>query len=322
MPWLMLAWSVAHAADIEIPADRDPLGWARAWTEVTEALQDPALQDTRIRWARVDGRWRLTLELGDQRATLDGLSPASDHAGRVEQIYVALGLVGVADRRPHLAEHLRPPPRPAVVQPVLPPEPPEPVVEPTPPRLDPPLPVEAPPVRIQVERTTPPPPAAPAPLPRSWSVAGLVYGDSNNTVHFGMQALTALGSRVGVGGRLELGLGQAPRTAEPLQTPPSIAPVRETRGRFEALGELRLGHVHIGLGAGGQLRSFRAPGRSLGAGMVPSSAVRLGFVAAPVRFEMGVVHDWRPVVLSGAGRDVMLRNTRITLGVGLQWGRS
>ncbi|MEO0605522.1 MAG: hypothetical protein AAF211_29090, partial [Myxococcota bacterium] len=108
--WWMLSWITANAADIEVPADQDPLGWARAWTEVTEALQDPALDDTRMRWARVDDRWRLTLENRGRRATLDGLRPASDHAGRVEQIYVALGLVGVSDRSPELAEHLRPPP--------------------------------------------------------------------------------------------------------------------------------------------------------------------------------------------------------------------
>lgn len=307
----------ALAAEIAVPAELDPLGWARAWSEVVDAMQDPALDDTRVTWTRPDGRWVLTLENGQRQVTVDGLAPASDNAGRLEQLYVALGLLGQRSRegRKALASRLAVPPRP--------PPPAEPPNPPAPPPPEPEVPV--------VVRSDPPPPPPP-PQPETIVqfsvvdterqdgplVTALGSLDTQGAVALGVQVdrllgPLALGARSGVRHDPDVLPGFANADVELKSVALSMAAVVDLLAR-------RWGLV-IGASFGAEHRWFSGPDEDIGRGWVPEVGVRIGYVAPGrpgLRVEIGLTHDLRA---QGFARGVLpptfLPADRVTVTFGL-----
>lgn len=280
------------AADLSVPDELDGPGWASAWDQVVDAMQDPGLQDTRIAWTRTRDRWVLTLEHGGRRATVDGLVPAGDEAGRIEQLYVALGLVGrtaPASAQSALRARLAPPVPPdaeALVDDV---------------------------VRISVVDTDP--------VWRPGPFTAMITLDSQGGGAVRGQLQGPLGPvTAGVRG----GFRVDPQVRTGLAS--SITGRLGMRGG-ELRGVLessRRGLV-IGLTAGAETRRLAQDGAMLGRGLMPVLGAHVAFVGqgeAAVRGEVGFSHDLAAQQLNlGLFDTVGLASDRVELSVGIRPGR-
>ncbi|MEN0061917.1 MAG: hypothetical protein AAGA48_07170 [Myxococcota bacterium] len=324
----MIAWLLtcsAFAADISVPSDLDPLGWAQAWSHITQAMQDPSLDEVDLAWTRSDGRWVLTVELDTRRATVDGLVPAEDPEGRIEQLFVALGLVlrtgpAPADPQSALRSRLAPPPEPT---PEPEPKAPEPVVVPKllPTSLAPPPAVPPEVVRISVVDL----------LPTEVkhfreSVALLFRFDSERSFGVVGQWLHRVGPLF-VGAR---GGARLDRDVHAANGEDVVAiPIRRLVGRSFDLRFAAEGFPgRLGLGIGGSLgfdvRRLSLDRQFLGRGVMPVVGAHMTYVRPGrlgFRAELGWTRDLRALGIVAGGGPVFLPRDRIELTVGVSPGR-
>ena len=152
---LVCALTLAVAAEVDVPPSLDPAGWQRAWDDVRDALDDPALRNADLRWELTPTGPRLTLRVAGREARLEGVTPARLRADRRDQLYVLLALLPASGPSSHerLVDHLQPPPRPPAAPAAVAPTPPPPPLARHTPRA---LPVPTPPASA-------PPPVVPAP---------------------------------------------------------------------------------------------------------------------------------------------------------------
>lgn len=331
MTGLLALWmGIASAADISVPAEHDPLAWARAWAEVVEALQDPALREASVRWEPdSNGRFSLVVEHQGQRARVSGLVPADAHAGRLEQLYVAVSLLGARPSTPTGLDDLVAPPAPV------------------PARRAPPARREPPPAGPQAEAGALPPPDRPLSLLRPASsvavpdapiavardrgslllTALVLPGDGVLNMAGGALQGTWQPSWFGVGVR---GVALYDRSVDPAQGElPVTGRVHEWR--FEAVPLVmarawswRWFALTLGAGAGVSVRRLGVAGRTAGSGPVTVARGQLGFEMggrSRVRIELSVTHDLRAVIIDfSRGASVRLPTTRPQLAVGATLG--
>ena len=202
----------ALAGGVLVPPDLDAFGWNSAWNEVVRALDTDELRRARLRWERTEAGWVLHVHQGSRDARLAGVAPASTHHERVEQIYVALALLG---RRP--LTHARETLKRAVVVPLVEPPPrprptPRPVVTDPPAALAPDAPVVVPVFHQETIAVEALPIYVEHRPSRSWMITALLDADSGESLG---QACNSLAGILGGGGGV--GCRPTPRSGSPIR---------------------------------------------------------------------------------------------------------
>ncbi|MBX2802200.1 MAG: hypothetical protein KTR31_31250 [Myxococcales bacterium] len=325
----LIAWLLALptlAADLQIPADLDPPGWGRAWTTVTDALQDPGLDAATIAWHRDDGQWTLTLEHEGRRASLNGIPPADTHEGRVEQLFVALGLAGHLRTAPSLRQRLHPPAEPAP----SPPEPDRPELTLPVPPVDPdPAPVV---VHIYAEEVPMPTPTAPPTTAhRTWRIGALTHLDSDQAM--GLSVLGLMWPGLGV----QLTATHNGDARDVSNVIPSSHRLRVRAVDIAGVGEVAPHpRLRLGLSAAASARFVALrPGTPLGVPLGPAQAVGVGWVPTTslhvatelgrspmARLQLAWVHDLRRIEFDVGGRTTRLPTDRLRASFGVLLGPS
>ncbi|MBX2797763.1 MAG: hypothetical protein KTR31_08850 [Myxococcales bacterium] len=328
---VLLTTALSWAVDLEVPDEQNPLAWARAWSEVVTSLRDDSLMASRIAWTRDGTTWTLTLEHEGERARVVGLNPARSHSGRVEQLYVAVALLGPSpDATDGLAGLLAappPPPRRAASVPAT----------------DDPLPI---PISTDLEplpQLAPAPPSSPPPplrdpfrtptrprnvMLRIGSWVGVVDAGTDSS---GAPMVAVEGLRrwvaLGVGARVAVSRDAdvTPRSGQIGVT----ARVTDTRVESSVHAEVRAPlqsalqpFASVGLGAG--WRSLGVAGTTAARGWVPTSVVRVGLetrnTTVGIRPSVSWTHDFRSLELNLGGRQAQMRLDRFQVGVGVRLG--
>lgn len=325
----MMGWVLA--AEVAVPTSQDPLAWARAWAEVVQALQDESLADTRIEWAPEDDGWALSLQYGGQTARVSGLVPATTHSGRLEQLYVAVSLLGRGRQGSGLDSLIDAPP-------------PTPPAKPQPPRAPPPP-------GPQAEAGAAPPPSETWVAARPTTTVSLVdvpmaVDDDRSSLVASLMAIPGDGVvglsgaaaqvtwqpvRIGLGVRV---MGVYRRDLVPVSGAELGGRLEELRFDLMPLAVARLWSqrwwtLTVAAGVGPSVRQLTYPARTIQAAPMAVGHAQIGFEAGGtgrLRAELVVTRDVQPIVVqfdpgpSGEPREVDLPGTRVMLGVGYAIG--